>query len=265
MKRIIAIATVLTTALFLSAYNKARQQADDVFKTLGIEEAEAFKTIKENLLYASLNTPFSAKYKTIPGGKRAAIVQQLGNYMKQQFKRPEVAAEYAAYRESLVPGRQEGIDVKARIEEIKRDIKNTQDDMKAAPADMKKMYEETIVLLKAQLEILQNPSHPEYAMYTGKTVLTPEQQEEINRQIKAFSKEYPEDIQQYIKLKLNEFLQLTSNIDFNAKLVQRNGKWRFENPEYEAKDYNWKKCFRAGKETIDAARAFAQQWLKEIK
>lgn len=265
MKKILIISTLVVTVVSLSAYRQAQQQISDVFQLMGISKTEANTLMKENLIYVSLSTPPVSKLKTVAAGKRAELVEELGAYMKEYFKSKEVAIAYKEYRESLLPGKQEGIDVKARIEEIKRDIRNTEEDKKVAPADMKKIYDETISLLKKQLDVLQNPNHPDYAMYTGIVAITPEQQEEINRQIKEFSKTYPEDVQQYLKLKLKEFLELTSDIDFNAKLVNRNGRMKFENPDYEAKDYNWKKCFRAGRETIEAARSFAQEWLKEIK
>lgn len=265
MKSILIITILAVTAFVFSAYKKAERKIDDVFQLIGISKTEANVLMKENLLYVSLSTPSVSKLKTMATGKRAAIVQELGLYMKEYFKSAELAAAYKEYRESLLPGKQAGIDVKARIEEINRDIKNTEEDKKAAPADIKKMYDETIKLLKRQLEVLQNPNHPDYAMYAGVVAISPEEQEEINRKVKEFSKEYPEDVQQYLKLRLKEFLELTADIDFNAKLVQRNGKLKFENPEYETKSYNWKKCFRAGTETIETARAFAQQWLKEIK
>jgi hypothetical protein len=39
----------------------------------------------------------------------------------------------------------------------------------------------------------------------------------------------------------------------------------FENPEYEKKPREWKMCFRAGRETIETARVYASNWLKEIE
>lgn len=265
MKQKTLIILVLFSGIIFSAYKKAEQRAEDIFQTLGLSKEEAGVFMKDNLLYSSLHTPPVSLLKKVATGKRASAVNELGNYMKQYFRSKEVADAYKQYRNELMPGKQEGIDVKARMEEIKRDIKNTELDKKAAPADMQKMYDDTIAELKKQLAILQNPKHPDYPLYAGVVTLTPEQQQEIDRQLKEFNKEYPEDVQQYLKLKLKEFLELTGDIDFNAKLVQRNGKWKFENPQYEAKDANWKKCFRAGKETIEAARTFALQWLKEIK
>ena len=39
---------------------------------------------------------------------------------------------------------------------------------------------------------------------------------------------------------------------------------RFENPDYERKDSQWKYMYRAGKPAVDAARSLAQDWLKSL-
>jgi hypothetical protein len=57
---------------------------------------------------------------------------------------------------------------------------------------------------------------------------------------------------------------LTQGIDFNAALKESGGNKVFVNPAYEKKSNKWKMAFRAGKEVTEAARAFAQQWLKEL-
>jgi len=40
---------------------------------------------------------------------------------------------------------------------------------------------------------------------------------------------------------------------------------KFADPKYEAKSGGWKLCYRAGKESVEAARAFAQTWLKGLR
>jgi hypothetical protein len=51
-----------------------------------------------------------------------------------------------------------------------------------------------------------------------------------------------------------------------AKLVPAGGGLKkFADPRPEAKDGLWKRCFRSGEETITAARAYAMQWVKELK
>lgn len=83
--------------------------------------------------------------------------------------------------------------------------------------------------------------------------------------LKRWEAEYPAVFNELLKHKLKEFLQLTSNIDYNARLEQRRGKMVFADPVLEAKDPFWKACFRSGKTTMEAARAYAQQWLVELK
>ena len=39
---------------------------------------------------------------------------------------------------------------------------------------------------------------------------------------------------------------------------------RFADPKFESKNDFWKRCFRAGKPAVDAARAAAQSWLASL-
>lgn len=71
---------------------------------------------------------------------------------------------------------------------------------------------------------------------------------------------YPADPQKLIRQRLEEFLDVSGSVDFEARL---NGRM-FANPEYERKDDKWKMCYRAGREVVAAARVEAQTWLKEL-
>ena len=128
-----------------------------------------------------------------------------------------------------------------------------------------KQYLQSAEMKAAWQEYRASMAPPDIKDYESVTTLSPEQKQEIARQQKQFEQDFPEDLQLLIQSRLREFLDLTADIDFNAKLVSRNGRMVFENPDYESRDTNWKKCYRAGRETIEAARAFAQQWLSEIK
>ncbi len=77
--------------------------------------------------------------------------------------------------------------------------------------------------------------------------------------------EFPATINDLLKKRLLQFLAETATIDYNAKLVKKDRKMVFADPALEAKDSFWKACFRSGKRTVDAARAFALQWLAELK
>ena len=74
-------------------------------------------------------------------------------------------------------------------------------------------------------------------------------------------KKYPSDPSVLIKQRLNEFLEVSASVDFTAEL--RNN--MFVNPDYEKKSPQWKMCYRAGKDVVEAARVEAKAWLDELK
>jgi hypothetical protein len=69
----------------------------------------------------------------------------------------------------------------------------------------------------------------------------------------------------FVKKRLEEFLNVTKDIDFSAELTERNGKKIFVNQQYEFKDSRWKMAFRAGKEVVEPARDFVEKWINEIR
>ncbi len=75
------------------------------------------------------------------------------------------------------------------------------------------------------------------------------------------------DARPAIATRLREFLTLSATVDFGAKLVPCRNSQRscFADPAYEGKPGDWKKLYRAGKEPVDAARAFATKWLADIE
>jgi hypothetical protein len=74
-------------------------------------------------------------------------------------------------------------------------------------------------------------------------------------------KKYPEDASEMVRKRLTDFLRISATVDFDAQLTQARS---FVNPEYEKKSAEWKQCYRAGKEVIQAAREEAQKWLDEL-
>jgi hypothetical protein len=72
------------------------------------------------------------------------------------------------------------------------------------------------------------------------------------------------DYKTNLKNTLQLFLQETADVDFKASLRSRGTIKYFENNAYERKSKIWKACYRAGAEATNAARNFAQQWIKEL-
>ncbi|PWU00728.1 MAG: hypothetical protein C5B52_08405 [Bacteroidetes bacterium] len=74
-------------------------------------------------------------------------------------------------------------------------------------------------------------------------------------------KKVPADPNEMLKMRLQEFLDVSATVDFGAQVSGG----RFVKSEYESKSPQWKMCYRAGKDVIQVAREEAQVWLKELE
>lgn len=251
---------VLSTMAFVVVKN--------VFDQLEIAEDEARAYIFGNFKEGNLSFPHSSVLKGIASGKRAGVVKELGDYIRKYCSSPDFLQAYKEARESARPAApaDKAAKVKARLEEIKRDIASNEEGMKGAAGDMKKLYEATIKMLKEEQQALADPRNPQHGLFMSNLSEGNDMDaSQYAAAVKEFDKEYPANVQVLIKRRLQEFLALTADMDFDAKLVEKGGRKRFADPKLEAKDETWKRCFRCGRETIVAARAFAQQWLAELK
>ncbi|MBO9561230.1 MAG: hypothetical protein J7621_00595 [Niastella sp.] len=264
MKKMTRIWVVCLLALSTMAFAVVK----NVFDQLEMAEDEAREYIFGNFKEGNLSFPHSSVLKGLASGKRAGVVKELSDYIRKYCSSPDFLQAYKEARESAKPAApaDKAAKVKARLEEIKNDIASNEEGMKGAVGDMKKLYEATIKMLKAEQKALQDPKDPQHGMYMSNlTEGNDMDTSQYAEAVAAFEKEYPANVQVLIKRRLQEFLALTADMDFDAKLIDKGGRKRFADPKLEAKDETWKRCFRCGRETITAARTFAQQWLAELK
>ena len=261
--------TTLAVLLFLGVVAfKRMQQFADVLKELQMEPAEAKESIFLNFQQGALDFPYSTLVTRFAPGRREAAVKELGDYIKAYTESAEFAAKYRDEREAARP---QGVatkeeKIKARIDEVKQDIQQTEADLPKQTGAMKKLYEGQLLELKKELKALSNPSDPAHAWYAEQGANVNETEENIAKEnLRYWQQEFPATPKELVKKRLAEFLALTKDIDFNAKLVPRGSKMVFADPVLEAKSWLWKRCFRCGKETITAARSYAQQWLTSLK
>ena len=87
--------------------------------------------------------------------------------------------------------------------------------------------------------------------------------------MKEFEKTYPADPRALVAMRLRHFLDVTSDVDLRRAARRYPAgsakKKVFADAALEAKPAEWKMAFRAGKPATDAARAFAQKWLADLK
>lgn len=73
------------------------------------------------------------------------------------------------------------------------------------------------------------------------------------------------DFRPQLRQRLNGFIALCNDVDFNAKLIPSGNKQEFFNPLYQRKPAEWKFLYRLGKVPVMEAKAVAQEWLADLK
>lgn len=244
----------------------------------GIEDhLAAMKTTKEavqdfvesGIAYGSFSYPTACA--AIPMAKRAAVVRAVGEFARSFTKTQTFLQWYASYRDEKKPSAPEATPAMAdsrakQIADLKASIAEQEKNQAKAPADQKGIYRDVIASLRQMVKELEK-SDPEQDAQMDAYIKqgNDEATKQYKEKVATWEKEYPAgDPKPLLKRRLKEFLDATANVDFAAKLVTKDDAMVFVNPAYENKDGRWKTAFRAGKDATEAARAFAQQWLKEL-
>jgi hypothetical protein len=264
MKRFLIASLLLTTVGFFS-FRTINDKYAEILKALGIPPAMAKEKIGYGFMGSYFSPPSNSTYKTYPAGKRAEAVQQLGYFAKTYLTSVEFQKTYKAEVEVMKPSKPKSIEERLaeQTADFKKMIKQNEEMLKNP--QLKAGAESNLKGLKDLLASYEDKNHPRHAkqmssiqmMYDG-------DMKWYNAQVAKLEAKYPADIKQFLKMRLQEFLDISATVDYNAELKQDGRLKRFVNPAYERQSMNWKYCFRAGKETTEAARAFVQQWLKEL-
>ena len=268
--RIATIMAALITASFFLFSFTANRFAEDFLQQLGITKVSANEKITNSILGGYLDQYGLQKAKNIALGNRGAVTKDLLAYTKQYVNSAAFQKEYNLLRENNKPAPnsiQSPEEMRTgMIEQYKKSVAETEANMKKSDSSMKKIFEPILVSLRQELKNAEDPNNKMLANYKKNYPEMIKSMEASNQQRLAdWEAKYPADKLVFIKERLKQFLEETSNIDFNAQLIEKNGKKYFTNPAYEHKGNRWKLAFRAGKEVVEPARAFVQGWIAEIK
>lgn len=244
--------------------------AVDFLKQLGMTQANADQKISSSLLGGYLDTYGVKNSKNIAPASRSALTGSLLAYTKQYVNGPAFIREYQALREQKKPV----MGVVKTPEEFQQEIiaqakksrAEVEQSMKKADASMKPVFEKTLESINKQLQQAEDPNNKSIAGYRkGYPVLVKNRDDTYAKELAVWEARYPAGHRQFIKLRLVQFLKETENVDFSAELYEKKGIRYFTNPAYESKGTYWKMAFRAGKEMVEPARAFVQDWLRELE
>lgn len=262
------ILVILSLFLFSFTVQKLKE---DFLKQLGISQAEANSKITSSLLGGYLDHYGIRNLKNILVNDRATVVKDIAVYAKQYANSEAFKKEYAALKESNKPAPAQKIQTaeEMRAEMIKgakQYVANSEEALKKATPQTQKIMEQMLEAAKKNLKEAEDPNNKTIKLwaqhYESMKAMT---QQSWENSMKDWEAKYPANHLLYVKVRLQSFLEATEGVDFNAQLTDKNGKKYFVNKDYERKDNRWKMAFRAGKDAVETARAFAGQWVSEIK
>lgn len=274
MKKIFLVLPFLLLVLGFTAGRILDDKLNSLLQQFKTDE----NTAKSNIFYAvsgpSFYIPNVKVLKELAVGDRVSLIQSMGKNVKDYVASKEFTAKYNQLREDRKPSPPEEPKYSAQLKnEQKESLKNSIAEMEKtksqAPKDQQGMFEEILKTFKQQLAEIDDPD---------KTMFNPEMDEYIKQghqmemenyknQVTEWEKEYPvNNPKPMLKKWINTFLDKSSDINFEAKTFKgKDGMIKFVDQQYEYKDSQWKLYYRAGKESVTAARTFAQNWLTELK
>ena len=269
--RLPSVLLLMTLAcLFLFSFTVSRRIAGDFWQQLGITRAQGTERIKESFLNGYLSYYGAKSARNIAVNDRAAIAQDLLAYAKEYLSSPEFRKEYELMRKQAKPIQPEQKQVtkeevrKEKVAEMEKTLRNSEAAAKTN-ADMAKIMKPTIEFLKKTIVDYKDPASKHIEnFYVYEVNQNKDKLKSYNESVVRWETEYPEDCKEKIKTRLQEFLELSATVDFNAELKKVGDKKKFVNPQYEAKPDDWKQIYRAGKEVIDPAKKLASEWMVEL-
>lgn len=269
LKVTVLLFIIALISLFSYSFTTSQHIADDFWKQLGMTKDQGTDAVKQSFLNGYLYYYGARNARNIATNNRAAIAKDLLSYTKQYAGSEAFKKEYNQFRNGAKPQAPEQKVItkedirKEQIAETEKSIKKTEEIMKQP--NMKSIMQPSLDMLKKNLQDYKEPNSKMIETYYKSEVMQQEQaMESYKKRLATWEKEYPADFREKIKERLQKFLDLSATVDFNAELKQVGNKKKFVNPVYEGKGYDWKQIYRAGKESIEPARQFAEQWMKEL-
>ncbi len=273
MKRLLSLALLLAFALVCVALREATLGGADVLRKLNIPEDVARDCIWSSFSGKYLSIPSPRTLKAVARGDRAAIVKEIAGYAREYTQTDDFAKKYAEYRESRkptppTPPKSMDDQRKEQKENLQKSIASTEEAMKSMTEENRATMKSVVDALKEQLKSLDDPSNPMFSKQMEEMSQQgyAAQMQEYQKQLDQWGKDYPETSKEMIRSWLVKFLEVSKDIDFGAQLKDGIGTSKvFVNPDYEAKSDQWKMCYRAGKETVEAGRTYAKAWLSDLE
>lgn len=267
----VALAVVLFASSTLFSFVVVDRLAADIWQRLGINRQEGTEKISQSFIQGYLHYAGVSNVKNLALNDRTAVARDLMTFARQYLSSPTFKAEYNKVRASYRPVEpadrtetKEQIRQK-KVDDLKKSITNMETVSKSLPADQQKSYQASIDMLKKTMKEYQDPNNKMIeAMYQNQLDERARDLRRFKDDTKKWETDFPTDCKQFVRSRLQHYLDVAGTVDFSAALVEKGGKMRFVNMTYQGKNDEWKMIYRAGREVYEQTKAFIDQWMKEL-
>ncbi|MEJ2615394.1 MAG: hypothetical protein P8Z35_10570, partial [Ignavibacteriaceae bacterium] len=250
MKKLLLLVSLL---LFFIGFTYTRiidSKIKNILDKIQLSENSADDMIFSNCSNPSFYFPNPKELKNLAAGDKVAIVNEVGNYVKEYTATKDFLNKYIEYKNGNKPEPPEKPKSVAELkkeqkESIKKGIEDLEKTKAQMPEDQRASFDETIKSLKEQLKEVDDPNNPMYSaqMENNMKQMYEEQMKEYKEKVAQWEKEYPPSPGPMIKTWLTKFLEGSKDVDFNAELAEnQSGKKVFVKQSYENNSDLWKVC-----------------------
>jgi hypothetical protein len=259
-------AMVATACLAVAGAITAADALSQVGVSVEVARQEVIVGVERGLVNYSVAAP---AFKAASGSVRAHLAQGAIAWAKTYTASAEFKTEYAGMRDARKPAPPDfqGTPEDERQQQLDQqttEIEKTKAALASMDPEMRKQMEDAMNQAAAAMRQLETPEMRKMQL-AGIRHTRAEATAKQKEALQQWDAAYPEDPARVIARRLKTFLAISADVDYAAKLEERNGRMRFVDAAYEDKSSEWKLCYRAGKETVDAARHAAAAWLKELE
>jgi hypothetical protein len=248
----------------------AAAAAQDHLATLGITEGRAKEAVFDSFMSDAVSLAGKpASFIALSPERRVALVNFTLTLARTFVESDDFKRRYADHREANGP---DPLPDEQTAEQI---FQRQRAGFENQVTEMRKLFDQITPEQRATLEEGWKDMREQLdAMEKGdkrkeiEGLLKEERDSEVRSHdaaMKEFEKTYPADPRALVAMRLRRFLDVTSDVNYGAQLVEKGKIKVFADAALESKPAEWKMAFRAGKPATDAARAFAQKWLADLK
>jgi hypothetical protein len=258
----------VVAAVFAGA--AAAAAAADVLGQLGITADVARQQVISGVESGFINYSVAAKaFKAAPAPLRAQLATGVVGWAKTFVASAEFKAKYAEVRNAHKPTAPafEGTpeeEFQRMLDKQAKEFERSKQELAKLDPEVRKQVEAGLNQAAAAMRQLDTPEMRKMQL-AGIRHSREEATARHEDAMRKWQADYPENPNLAMARRLKTFLEVSADVDYAARLEQRNGQMRFVNEAYEDKSSEWKLCYRVGKDAVDAARTAAAAWLRDLE